>query len=584
MINYIKRMIKWVPWMKKIFIVSGLFKILESMMMGIPYGFIFLTLNDLFLGTLTNEKIVYYTIGMTCSFLLQGLFSFMFIKISWPGSNSSVKDLRLLIGEHLRKLSMGYFSKKTTGSIHTLVADEMFFIQMAVHKTYPDFLTALVFSTMVPFFLIFVDFRLGLASFAVIPLSIPFYIWEKRVAARGMEERSKDIEDVNTEIIDYVQGIEVLKAFNHAEDKFNKLEGKLRKLRDISIKIVLKGDVPMALVYIVLDMGLCITLFVSCYLFFEKAVSITLFLLFPIVCLRLYEPMKQVFPSLLLLKLTDPPMEKIKELLSEETLTDSGKLKPDFKKEIEFKKVSFGYEDKIVLNNIDLNIPHGKITALVGPSGAGKTTITRLIARFWDVDSGEINIDGVNIKDFGIDELLSNISMVFQDVYLFNDTIYQNIAYGSKTADKARIIEAAKIAKCHEFIEELPNGYDTMVGEGGATLSGGEKQRISIARAIVKDAPIILLDEATASVDPENEHLIQEAINSLVESKTLVIIAHRLSTIKKAHQIIVLNSNGEVDETGTHDELMASQGLYHRLWSQKSEAGKWEIKKGLKLK
>lgn len=578
MINYIKKMITWVPYLKKTFIVAGLFKILEALIMGSPYCFIFLTLNHLFLGTLTGEKIMHYTLGMAFCFMLQGVFSFMFIKKSWPGANFAVRDLRLMIGEHLRKLSMGYYSKKTTGSIHTLVADEMYYVQMGVYKAYPDFLNALVFSTIIPFFLLFIDWRLTIAASIVIPLSLPFYIWEKNILSKGMKERSKKIEDVNSEIIDYVQGIEVLKAFNHADEKYEKLEKKLKELRDTSIRIVIKGDVPMSLVYIVLDMGLCITLFFSCFFLFEKSISMAFFLMFPIICLRLYEPMKQVFPSLLLLKLTEPPMEKIDNLFNEEPLKDSGILKPELKNGIEFKEVSFGYEDKMVLNNINIKIPHKKITALVGPSGSGKTTITRLIARFWDVVSGEIQMDGEDIRNFGIDDLLSQISMVFQDVYLFNDTIYQNIAYGCKTPDREKIIEAAKIANCHEFIEKLPLGYDTIVGEGGATLSGGEKQRISIARAIGKDAPIILLDEATASVDPENEHLIQEAINKLVKSKTLVIIAHRLSTIKEADQIIVLNSKGSVEEMGIHDDLMLNNGLYSILWNQRVKSGKWAIK------
>ncbi|MEA2085072.1 MAG: ATP-binding cassette domain-containing protein [Thermodesulfobacteriota bacterium] len=223
--------------------------------------------------------------------------------------------------------------------------------------------------------------------------------------------------------------------------------------------------------------------------------------------------------------------------------------------------MTFSYDKTPVLENVSFTVLEKTITALVGPSRSGKTTITRLIARFWDVDSGEVKMGGRNIRDMKIDALLSRVSMVFQDVYLFNDTIYQNIAYGSRNANKEKIIEAAKTAQCHDFISELPNGYDTMVGEGGATLSGGEKQRVSIARAILKDAPIILLDEATASVDPENEYLIQSAINALVASKTLIIIAHRLSTILAADQIIVLNDHGQVEESGKHEELLKNKGL-----------------------
>jgi ATP-binding cassette subfamily B protein len=226
----------------------------------------------------------------------------------------------------------------------------------------------------------------------------------------------------------------------------------------------------------------------------------------------------------------------------------------------------------------NFTIPEKRITALVGPSGSGKTTITRLIARFWDVDSGEVSVGGYNIRNLKTDILLSRVSMVFQDVYLFNDTIYQNIAYGSKTATRDKIIEAAKTAQCHDFITSLPHGYDTMVGEGGATLSGGEKQRISIARAILKDAPIILLDEATASVDPENEHLIQDAINALVASKTLIIIAHRLSTIASADQIIVLNDQGRIEEIASHKGLLENKGLWKTKASTRG-SGKAEFRR-----
>ncbi len=269
-------------------------------------------------------------------------------------------------------------------------------------------------------------------------------------------------------------------------------------------------------------------------------------------------------------------MERIVEVLNRKPLPepDNGHSLISF--DIEFKNVSFKYDDTVVLKDISFKIPQNTITALVGPSGAGKTTIASLIARFWDVDEGEILVGGCNIKDLKTDRLLKYISMVFQDVYLFNDNIINNIRFGNKDAGKEEVIEAAKAARCHEFIEMLPEGYDTIIGERGATLSGGEKQRISIARAILKDAPIVLLDEATAYVDPENEILIQEAINSLVKSRTLIIIAHRLSTITAADQILVID-NGRVIERGKHSELVSGGGLYSRFWDKRMKARGWRI-------
>ena len=243
---------------------------------------------------------------------------------------------------------------------------------------------------------------------------------------------------------------------------------------------------------------------------------------------------------------------------------------------IEFNNVHFSYNNIEVLKGLSLKIKANTLTALVGPSGSGKTTLTRLIARFWDVNSGEILINGNNIKDYNSNNLMSMISIVFQDVYLFNDTIYNNIRVGREDATEAEIIEAAKLAQCHEFINSMPDKYQTMVGEGGSTLSGGEKQRISIARAILKDAPIILLDEATASLDPENELFIQKAINDLIRNKTVIIIAHRLNTIKNADNIVVINQ-GEITEQGRHHELMKNNSLYKNLWDEQQKIKGWKF-------
>ena len=245
--------------------------------------------------------------------------------------------------------------------------------------------------------------------------------------------------------------------------------------------------------------------------------------------------------------------------------------------DIEFHNISFGYTHTRVLKNVTAQFPENSITALVGPSGSGKTTITSLIPRFWDVDEGSITIGGIDIRQIPTEALNALISVVFQDVYLFQDSIFNNIRVGKKNASKEEVIRAAKTAQCHEFIRQMENGYDTIVGEGGSTLSGGEKQRISIARALLKDAPIVLLDEATASLDPENELLIQKGIGEMVKSKTLIVIAHRLKTIARADQILVIDQ-GTVAEKGTHEALLANDQLYARLWNEQQKAGGWKFK------
>jgi ATP-binding cassette subfamily B protein len=298
--------------------------------------------------------------------------------------------------------------------------------------------------------------------------------------------------------------------------------------------------------------------------------------MFLIIGSRVYEPLIQALMFLGLFNYYQLGVERLEHLRNTPVLTGtSPKIKPK-RFDIEFENVRFRYHNTDVLKNISLTIPEHSLVAFVGPSGSGKTTMTRLIARFWDVTKGAIRLDGRDIRMYNPDDVLACISMVFQDVYLFKDTILNNIRIGKKDATMEEIIAAAKKARCHEFIEKLSNGYDTMVGEGGSTLSGGEKQRISIARAILKDAPIVLLDEATASLDPENELYIQEAIDDLVQHKTVVVIAHRLNTVVHADKIVVLE-NGSIVEQDTHDELMRAEGLYRRMWDEQQKVRRWKF-------
>jgi ATP-binding cassette subfamily B protein len=300
------------------------------------------------------------------------------------------------------------------------------------------------------------------------------------------------------------------------------------------------------------------------------------YLVFLLVALNIYQPIMVIFSFIADFARTNRSAERIRELNKERPLQEpSCDCKPQGT-DIVFENVFFSYGEKEVLHDISLKIPAKSLTALVGPSGSGKSTITRLVARFWDVDRGEITLGGIPITQMKTDTLLSKISMVFQDVYLFHDTIEENIRMGKPDATHEEIVAAAKTAACHNFISLLPDGYDTMVGEGGSTLSGGEKQRISIARALLKNAPVVLLDEATASLDPENEVLIQQAISALVADKTVIVIAHRLQSISNADQIIVLD-NGRIAEAGMHDELLKEDGIYARLWQEQSSAGSWNL-------
>jgi ATP-binding cassette subfamily B protein len=332
----------------------------------------------------------------------------------------------------------------------------------------------------------------------------------------------------------------------------------------------------MVLASFVLNAGLTLVMLLGYQRIGAGTLPLPVYVMFLILVPRVYEPlfhalmfmgelnyMKLGVRRIENLRLTPP----LPEPTAPERITDF---------DIELRNVSFSYHDQPVLRDISVRIPARSLTALVGPSGSGKTTITRLIARFWDVDAGGIRVGGKDIRTLSSDELLSQISMVFQDVYLFHDTIYNNIRVGRPQATSQQIEAAARAARCHEFIERLPEKYHTLAGEGGSSLSGGEKQRISVARAILKDAPIVLLDEATAALDPENEHHIQQAINDLVRNKTVVVIAHRLHTVVQADQIIVMDA-GRVVDMGTHTELMARPGLYAALWEEQRRAKNWKF-------
>jgi ATP-binding cassette subfamily B protein len=322
---------------------------------------------------------------------------------------------------------------------------------------------------------------------------------------------------------------------------------------------------------------------VGSWLYLNGQLSLLLFLAFLVLGLRFYLPIQMLADVNVLLREMEVSIERTSRLLATPPLPVPDKSVKANSFTVEFQNVSFSYGEKPVLKNISFTAPERSITALVGPSGSGKTTIINLIARFWDVESGAVLIGGADIRQMKPETLLSYITMVFQDVYLFHDTILNNIRFGKPSATDTEVIAAAKAARCHEFIERLSEGYHTLVGEGGSTLSGGEKQRLSIARAILKDAPIVLLDEATASLDPENEALIQEAVNVLVATKTLIIIAHRLSTITTADQILVLDE-GRLVEQGSHYQLLARKGLYQRFWQERQQAKSWQVRSNSKLK
>lgn len=494
------------------------------------------------------------------------------------GFAGTTKTSRIEMGEHLRKLSMGFFSARDAGDLSTVLLRDYTEIETFAQQILPQVATILIRFSLAIVVLSAFDVRMMLSVFIVIPLALPFaFMSMKKMEKEGALLQSSQ-QKASSGILEYVGGIRTLKAFNMSGDHFETLKDTLDKQRKAAIAIETRAAAPVSMIgRFILNCGIGLVMFIGALLMTSGNLEVFYYIAFLLLTLTIYDPVLSLFTFIADLTRTTRSGMRIRALFEEKPLPESNNSIKPAGTQIEFKNVSFGYGNKEVLHHIDLSFPEKSVTALVGPSGSGKSTITRLIARFWDADSGEITMGGVPVKNITTEELLGNISMVFQDVYLFRDTIEANIKMGKSSATHEEVVEAAKKAACHDFIMSLPNGYDTMVGEGGSTLSGGEKQRISIARALLKDSQVILLDEATSSLDPENEVLIQQAISALVEDKTVIVIAHRLQSVSNADQIVVLD-DGRIAELGDHNTLLEKNGIYAKLWNEQNHAGSWRIR------
>ncbi|MFV0413954.1 MAG: ABC transporter ATP-binding protein [Oscillospiraceae bacterium] len=496
--------------------------------------------------------------------------------IACAGFAGVVRKSRLFMGEHLRQLPMGFYNRREVGDLTTVLLRDYETVQNNCNSLMPQVAVIAARLSLALVVLTVFDWRMALATIAVIPPAIPLAVYAYRQLTRKNTALLTAQQDNTARILEYVGGIQTLKAFNQTDEMYRSLKASCNDLRKKSIDME-GASAPVGMVArAVLNAGTAVVMGTGVALLLQGSLAPLTLVVFLLLALNLYNPIMSLMMMLVNITRLNHCATRIEEVLKEKPLPyESGTEKPAGQ-EIVFHNVSFGYGSEEVLHNLSLRIPQHSLTALIGPSGSGKSTVARLIARFWDVTSGSISIGGVPLAAQNPDDVLCDVSMVFQDVYLFHDTIEANIRMGREGATHEEIVAAAKLAACHDFISALPGGYATVVGEGGSTLSGGEKQRISIARALLKNAPIVLLDEATASLDPENEVLIQQAINALVQNKTVVVIAHRLRSVQHASQIVVLNK-GRAVQTGTHAGLLAEGGLYKKLWSEQQKAGSWRI-------
>jgi len=486
-----------------------------------------------------------------------------------------VSEKRIHIGDRLRYIPMGYFNKNSIGNITAIVTTTLGDVENSAARVLVSVLGGFFNSVALVIVLLVFDWRIGLVAVAgvLIYLAAAELALRKSAALSGVRQHTQ--ESLVESVLEYIQGMGIVKAFGLERDSTQSVGSAIKASCRDNLKLT-RASVPYdAIKQAVVRVFSVLLLLASVWFWLDGSLPLAYGLILVIASFMVFNDLENAGNMASLLQMLAASMDTANSIDDTPVMDEKGADITPKSSEIVFDKVDFSYADRKILDQVSFTIPEKTTAAIVGPSGAGKTTMCNLIARFWDVNAGKITIGGTDVRDFKLDSLMKNISMVFQSVYLFADTIENNIKFGCPDATHEQVVEAAKKACCHDFISALPDGYDTVIGEGGGTLSGGEKQRISIARAMLKDAPIIILDEATSSVDPENEDELQRAIEALTHDKTIIMIAHRLKTVRNADQILVLD-NAHIVQRGTHAELIQQKGLYADFVSARQEANRLE--------
>ncbi|AEB76040.1 ABC transporter ATP-binding protein [Clostridium botulinum] len=545
--------------------ISALFSIISSILAIVPYILMYNIVLDLFKDIVDYEKIKFMTliVGVTVIirmgiFLLSGVFSHI-------AAFTILYELRMKCINHISKLNMGFFTSHTIGQVKKTINEDIEKLENFIAHQIPDLASAIVAPIIFIIYLLYLNFKLALVLF--IPIILGFII--QMIMFRGMKERMIHyhnlVQKLNATIIQYINGINVMKAFNLSAKSFKNYKDTTEEYADYWVDITKKVAPQYSMFLVLIDSGLLFIIPIGGIMFLKGSIDVSTYILFLILSSKFLNSFKQLLDFGETFSRLLEGASRVKDIIEEKPqFSGDQKLDSKIHGEIKFNNVTFKYDKKEVIKDLSLTIEPRNIVALVGPSGSGKTTLGQLVGRFWDVEQGNITIDGMNIRNIKMEELMDKVSFVFQNVFMLEDTILENIKMGLNK-NMNEIIEASKQAQIHDFIMSLPYGYNTSLGEDGIKLSGGEKQRISIARAILKDSPIVILDEVTSYSDIENESKIQEALRNLLKNKTALIIAHRLYTIKNADKIVVLDE-GKIIEQGNHSYLMNKKGLYRRLW------------------
>lgn len=555
---------------------------LEGFTVGFPAVAVYFAIN-LFITYFNNPAIIfdkgYWNIAgwLAGFFLLQLTVSTVtFLKTFLPGARNSAQNKKDFI-QKIKRLPLGFFSKTRSGELINTFTGDFLAIEQGMVGTFTGLFGVVFSCILTSVFMFWFNWKMALAFYIALPISAIIILISFKVLG-NLIVSSRTAKDNTAEALnEYLSGMKILRSYNQIGKGFSKLEDAYKSLKDISIRGETLGGSFLGFALTFARAGLPLMCFAGTYLIVGGEIGLTEFLSIIIIGTKIISPLLTWIRYTAVLRMQYVSATRIDNVMRKKELGGEKSIEIKDLGDIEFEHTGFSYlQGKNVIDDISCTFKKNSLTAIVGPSGGGKSTILKLIARFWDVHEGSIKIGGVSLNEINPDQWLKHISMVLQEVYLFHDTIRENIMFGNKNATEEDMIRASKLAGCHEFIEKLPEGYNTIVGEGGSTLSGGEKQRISIARAILKNAPILLLDEPTASLDSKNEVLVQKAISNLVKDKTVIMIAHRLKTIKNTDKIIVLDK-GRIVEEGRHSELLEKQGLYARLWHLQNKSKEWKI-------
>ena len=585
MFGTVKRIIQWCGSFKKNLYIGFVFSFFSGWFAAMPVVFAAFMIGKLVECQGKGESVsgawVGKSIGILLFFIfLRFLFDYLRARFQEAISYELIARDRLAVGDALKRVSLGYFQNMNTSTILNSITTGLHTLEGMGIRMVDNFVGGYLNFICILLWLTYMDFRVGLIAVAGAAVSFVFLLVISRYSTKNAPVLAEANRELTGATLEYARGLAVVKSFGRAGASMDAMKTACRDSRDINLKIEW-GYIPFNMLHLMAlkTASVCIAI-AAFYLGISGTLYITFVMLVVLLSFHMFGSLEPVSDCAHVLAVIEDALDHLDALKGESFIDADGKEITLHNYEIEFRNVDFSYGEgksrRQVLKNVNIKLPENTVTAVVGPSGSGKSTICSLIARFYDVDKGSVRIGGHDVKEFTCDSLLSNISMVFQNVYLFHDTVRNNICFGKPDATEEEMIEAAKKACCHDFIMELPEGYDTVIGEGGGSLSGGQKQRISIARAILKDAPVIILDEATASVDPENEHLIQAAISELTKGKTIVTIAHRLATIEQADQILVVE-DGRIVQSGTHKELVGVPGKYKDFIDIRRRSEGWSL-------